>query len=487
MTERARRVVTVPRSLLLVACLVAARTGDAQTLRIVNATVVDVRAGELHRGSTIVVQGNRITSVGADTPTSGGQIVDATGKYVIPGLWDMHTHAFFGDRTPESRDLILPLFIANGVTGIRDMHTFYPDPLKRLRYYRAGVADGSILGPRIVGAGFILGGPGDGTDEGFDIVRTEQEGRRAVDTLARGGADFVKVYDGLSPNVYRAIVDEAHRRGLPVAGHVPYAVGATAAADAGQRTLEHLFGVLEDCSPERDAVVQAGADLAAASPGAEAALRKRFQEVWRRAIESFTVAECKTLFDHLRRNGTFVTPTLVLFHSDVADLDAVLSDPRLRYVPRRTKEAWTRDVRNWRAHHDPALMRRASAERLEVVAAMQQAGIGVLAGTDIFNAFTYPGFSLHDELKLLTSAGLTPAEALRSATLNPARLFGATDSLGTIQPGKLADLVLLAANPLADISNTQRISAVVVDGRYLDRRRLDALLAQAERVAAASR
>ena len=233
--------------LLLLACLVTARAGEAQILRIVNATVVDVATGELHRGSTIVVQGNRITSVGAATTATAGQVVDATGFYVIPGLWDMHTHAFFGDRTPESRDLILPSFIANGVTGIRDMGSAL-EPVLRAR---ADVAAHRLLGPRMIVSGPMLDGPHVSFPASIAIA-TAADGRRAVDLLKRRGVDFIKIQSGVPRDAYFAIAEEAKKVAIRFEGHVPDAIRASEAIAAGQRTFEHLIGIFEASSPDED-------------------------------------------------------------------------------------------------------------------------------------------------------------------------------------------------------------------------------------------
>lgn len=454
------------------------------TLAFVHVAVVDVERGDVIPDRTVIVAGGQIAAVGTSTATAvpaRATVVDARGKYLIPGLWDMHVHTLYDGR-PE---LMFPMLIANGITSVRDMHTFAADPLGRLRTYRAGVANGAILGPRIIGAGYILDGPGrDGPPEGFHVVRTPDEARREVDTLVAGGADFIKVYSHLSPAVYEAIVDEAKRKHIPFAGHVPDAIHAMHAADAGQRTFEHLFGVLEDCSADRDALVSGRAELDQATDDKRnAALDARLHELWERDFGNFDVTQCDELFAHMRRADTWATPTLVVFEPDTRDIAQLLSDPRLRFIPSATRAAWADDARAWRAHHDAAQVAHMFSIRLQVVAAMQHAGVGLLAGTDIFNPFTFPGFSLHDELSLLVRAGLTPAEALRTATINPARALGLTASSGTVQPGKRADMVLLDANPLLDIANTRKIAGVVVNARYLDRHALDELLATAARVA----
>ena len=246
-----RPALDVPRRiLLLLACLLTARAVDAQTLRIVNATVVDVATGELHRGSTILVQGNRILSVGAATTASSGQVVDAKGNYVIPGLWDMHTHTFFGDRTPESRDLILPLFIANGVTGIRDMGSSLDAVLRA----RADIAAHSLLGPRMIISGPMLDGPKVLFPASIAIT-TPAVGRHAVDSLKRRGVDFIKIQSGVPRNAYFAIADEAKKVGIRFVGHVPDAIRASEAIAAGQRTFEHLIGIFEASSPDEDSYI----------------------------------------------------------------------------------------------------------------------------------------------------------------------------------------------------------------------------------------
>src|SRR5262245_495532 len=254
----------VPRLiLLLLACVLTARAGDAQTLRIVNATVVDVATGALHPGSTIVVRGNRIASVGAATTATGGRVVDATGMYVIPGLWDMHTHAFFGDRTPESRDLILPSFVANGVTAIRDMGSSL-EPVLRAR---ADVAAHELLGPRMIVWGPRLDGPQVSFPASIAIT-TPDAGRDAVDSLKRRGVDFIKVQSGVPRDAYFAIADEAKKVGIRIEGHVPDAIRASEAITSGQRTFEHLIGIFEASSPDEDKYIRDKYVGGAKRPGA---------------------------------------------------------------------------------------------------------------------------------------------------------------------------------------------------------------------------
>ena len=464
------RVVTVLALLLLVGCLVTARAGDAQTLRIVNATVVDVATGELHRGSTIVVQGNRIVSVGAATTNSGGQVVDATGEYVIPGLWDMHTHAFFGDRTPESRDLILPLFIANGVTGIRDMGSAL-QPIVRAR---ADVAAHRLLGPRMIVSGPMLDGPKVSFPASVAIA-TPADGRAAVDSLKRGGVDFIKIQSGVPRDAYFAIAEEAKTIGIRFEGHVPDAIRASEAIGAGQRTFEHLIGIFEASSPDEDRYItdtydggtkRPGVFLKTYDPAREARIIQRIAEarIW----------QCPTLF---WERGQWLVDTLT-----------GMSDPDLAYAAKSWIARWPSSrasILTGLASDPHPVREQFVAHELDIVRKLHAARVPFLAGTDTpAGVDVLPGVSLHLELERFIAAGFTPLEALQTATLNPALFYDRLGDFGSVQPGRIADLVLLSANPLSDIRNTRAVAGVVADGRYLSSADLAQLRAKLKRVAA---
>jgi imidazolonepropionase-like amidohydrolase len=456
--------------LLLLACLLIARAGDAQTLRIVNATVVDVATGGLHPGSTIVVQGNRITSVGAATPATGGRVVDAAGGYVIPGLWDMHTHAFFGDQMKESRVLTLPLFIANGVTGIRDMGSAL-EPVLRAR---ADVAAHRLLGPRMVVSGPMLDGPKVSFPASLAIA-TPAEGRRAVDSLKRRGVDFIKVQSGVPRDAYFAIADEAKKVGVPFEGHVPDAIRASEAIASGQRTFEHLIGVFEASSPDEDRYITDKYDGGTKRPGV-------FLKTYDRALEARIVQQiaaarlwqCPTLF---WERGQWLV--------DVVD---VMRDPDLAYAAKRWIASWpaSRASILKGLASDPRPVREAFvAHELDIMRTLHAAHVPFLAGTDTPAGIgVLPGFSLHRELERFVAAGFTPLEALQTATLNPALFYDKAGAYGAVQAGAVADLVILSANPLSDIRNTRAIAGVVADGRYLSSADLEQLRAKLREVAA---
>jgi hypothetical protein len=425
-----------------------------------HATVIDVTGSPPKRDTTVVITGDRISAIGDSASISlpgDAQVVDANGKFLIPGLWDMHVHWYARDT--------LTLFIANGVTGVRQM--FGNSDLFR---WRDQIAKGSLPGPRMVVASPIIDGPEPIWPNSIS-VSNEEEGRKAVRRVKQSGADFVKVYALLPRDAYFGIADEAKQQGMTFVGHVPNSVSPAEASDAGQKSIEHLTGILIACSDKetdlRDKLVKAN------SPEA----RSKVQAA---ALETYDKQKATDLIARFAKNHTWQCPTLTVLRSNAYLGDERFrSDGRLRYIPRQLKQRWGFRIAN-RSGGDNAGAKKVLEKQFEIVGAMQKAGVPILAGTDTGNPFCFPGFSLHDELALLVIAGLTPVEALRSATLNPAKFFGLDQTLGTIEQGKIADLVLLDANPLADIRNTQRINAVVSNGRLFDRKALDKMLAEAE-------
>jgi imidazolonepropionase-like amidohydrolase len=432
-------------------------------------TVIDVAAGLALAGMTVVVEGDHIARVGrSDTiaPSPGERVVEAAGRFLIPGLWDMHVHTLFGDWFPGGREIALPLFIANGVTGIRDMG----GELDVLLRWRNEIARGDIVGPRLVVSGEMLDGPEPRFPSSI-AVSSPENGRSAVRDLKRRGADFIKLQSLIPRESVLAIADEARTLGIPVAGHVPDAMRAAEASDAGQKSFEHLIGIFEGSSPLEDEFLAGGK-----GPG--------------RFLQSFDSHRAAKLFALLAKNETWQCPTLVwerggslLEERDLGD------DPLAKYAPASWKTGTWKKFRDQIVNEfnvdDLATRRRFVAKELELVGEMHRAAVPFLAGTDTAaGVYIFPGFSLHQELELFVAAGFTPAEALRTATSNPARFLGMGDRLGAVATGKLADLVLLDRNPLEDIRNTQRIFAVVTNGRFFAREDLDRLLLQVEERAA---
>lgn len=478
---------------LLVGTSVAAQ--DA-SLVIAHATVVDMETGERLPDRSVLVERERIVAVGPSAEIAvpaGAVVVDGTGRFLIPGLWDMHSHALLRWRWAA------PLNVAYGVTGIRDMAT--GTPLAEIGRLRDDIAAGRAVGPRIVAAGPLVDGAPP-IFRGYPAVETEAEARAVVDSLAEGGADFIKVYTRLPRDLFLAILDQASRRGLRVAGHVPLAVTTAEASDAGLWSVEHAYRHRMACSTAEEEIRAALRQQMEAEAREDRVAYEAIEEAtFRLGIESYSAERCEALGRRLARNGTWVVPTLVEMRSrfrperyNEPGFDDLFTQTALRYVPRRLAARW-RDglayqlgLREGLAPSESAFdagerMRAREVEtRLRMVGDLRRGGAGILAGTDAFESFplVINGVSLHEELALLVEAGLTPLEALQAATLNPARALDRTRDHGTVAPGKLADLVLLDADPLDDLTNTVRIHAVVLNGALLDRSALDALLSRAE-------
>ncbi len=317
------------------------------------------------------------------------------------------------------------------------------------------------------------------------MAANAEEAKAAVDRLHAAGADFIKVYTKLPRDAYFAALDEAKKVGTYCAGHVPDAVTVTEASDHGQRSIEHLTGVSMDCSSEADKLHAERA--AAAADTTAGALFKTWRAQTPRILATQDPKRAAALYATLKRNQTWMVPTFTVLRSTALMNDSLFAaDPRVKYMPARIADGWDwkKDFRfRSRTAEDWENGRKGFALSVQIVGAMNAAGVPILAGTDMLNPFTFPGFSLHDELALLNEAGLSPAEALRAATLNPAIFMNATDSLGTVEKGKRADLVLLDDNPLDDISHVRKVNAVVLNGRLYDRAALDALIAEEQKQA----
>jgi predicted amidohydrolase YtcJ len=470
--------------LLLGAC---ART-SSPTLVIQGATLVDVTDGSLRAEQTVLIAGNRIVAVGQTREVSipgDAELVDAAGAYLIPGLWDMHVHSVANvarDTAVESvvaRDWHFPLFLAFGVTGVRVMNDGTGDvTLKLTNSTRRRLAEGELSGPvRFFAAGpSVDGDPPLGSNA--IVVRTAAEARAAVEDLASNGADLIKVYENLSRDAYFAIIDEARRKRIPVDGHIPFRMTPDEVANAGQRTVEHPEVLALGCSTaadaerERFARVLAGYDSLTESEQFLVQFRH-----YRALYDTRDRAACRSTIEAFRRNRTAVTADLVAYHHVVHAAEILADETSMRLVPPAIRRSWREGFDSEMTREFQSILRPIIPMELENVRLLNEAGLVLLAATDVGVPLQVPGISLHRELVRLVEAGLTPLEALQTATLNPARVLDLGDSLGPVEAGKLADLVLLDANPLEDISNTRRIRAVVADGRLYRRADLDRLLA----------
>ncbi len=440
-------------------------------------TVIDATGKPAQPDMTVVITGDRITELGKSgtvQPPEGAQVVDATGKFLIPGLWDMHVHWLHKDY--------LPLFIANGVTGIRVM---WGSPMHH--QWLQEIETGALRGPRMAIGSSIVDGP-EPIWPGSTAVKDAAEGRKAVIQEKQGGADFIKVYSRLPRDAYFAIAEEAKKQGISFAGHVPASVTVAEASDAGQQSIEHFTNVLEACSTHEEEIRRKSAEAWSNLPeGQKFPSRASLRPLTRQILDTFSPEKANALAARFVRNHTWQCPTLVVQRNMASIHDpAIHKDPRVKYMPPEMTSWWnpTNDFRHQdRKPEDYELARETYRKLKELIGPMRRAGVEFLAGTDVLNPYCFPGFSLHDELGLLVEAGLTPMEALQAATLNPARFLGKEKDLGTVEKGKIADLVLLDANPLEDIGNSRKIDAVVTGGKLLPKAELEKMLADIEALA----
>lgn len=450
-----------------------------------NVSVVDVVGGRILPGRDVVIRAGRIASIATADPRNrhdGLMAIDGRGKFLAPGLWDMHVHSL-----KVSPQYTHPLSIANGVTGVREMWgcAGLPDSFVAcgddIGRWRAGVRDGSRLAPRYIQrSSFAINGPrGVPADAPGDFrAATAEQAHALVAHHAADGVDLLKTYTELSPAAYAALAAQARMQGLAFAGHLPVRVSLPQALAAGQASIEHPRLFLFECY--RDAA--AFRALPEPMRAYDTALRARL-------IDGHDRAHCMRQMAAMAQSQTWWTPTLQVLRMEARAHDpAFRDDPRLRYVPFVLRAGL------WGPDADSAAQRAAAmpgrdvagelyALAMRTVGQAHAAGVGILAGTDAGDTYVFPGFGMHDELGELVRSGLSPADALRSATIRPAQFTGMAGDFGSVEVGKAADLILLEADPLADIGNTRRIAALFFNGRYLDRAALDALLEHALRQA----
>jgi len=430
-------------------------------------SIVDVVTGHIVGHRSVLIAGGEIKRVGPEHSfhaPGDATVINGRGKYLMPGLWDMHVHLWY----PVNE---FPLYLSWGVTGVRDMGS----NLARTKQWQHQVDAGKLLGPHVITPGPPFDGQAsDDPKLPVIIVSTPAEARREYDVVEGEHVDFIKVLSNLPPDAYFALLDRARKWGLPVAGHVPEGVTVWQAIEARQRSMEHLMGVLLAGSAEETKIRRLLADAKARSDG------KKRLELYSHAMDTFDWERADKMFAQMKLYDVWQTPTLTMWRrAFVIDSDATVKSPELMRTPAAIRSKWERP------EAPQAEIREFTNRQYElynqIVYRMQEAGVPLLAGTDTGDPWSFPGLELHEELELMVKAGLTPVEALRTATVSAARYLDAADSLGRIEPGYVADLVLLDANPLADIANARRIAAVFSSGHYLTKAELSAMVAAMSR------
>src|SRR5437870_434909 len=393
-------------------------------------TVVDVRTGTLQPEQTVVLQHHHIASLepskSAKYPRNA-PLVNCRGLFLIPGLWDMHVHLVFGDWFPGAQGISLPLFVANGVTGVRDMGS----ELGIVQGWRNEIEAGRLIGPRIQTSGPMLDGPKPRFPSSIAIANPD-DARRAVADLKRSGADFIKLQSLIPRDAVFAIADEAKKQEIAFEGHVPDSVRASEMSAAGMKSFEHLIGIFEGSSAAEDDFLKGN-------------------KTEGRFLATYDAPRAASLAATLAKNQTWQCPTLVWERGgNLIDVTDFGKDTRAKYVPAswktKTWKRFTDEIIQGYGTDDLPTRKKFLDKELEVVGMLHKTGVRFLAGTDTpAGVYVFPGFSLHEELHRFVAAGFTPLEALQTATINPARFFGLENQLGAIERGKLADLVLLQA------------------------------------------
>jgi len=454
--------------LLFVPARLPAQKPSPNALVLYQVTVVDVRTGMLQPDQAVIIEGNHIAFVGpAKTVkfTHFAQWLDGRKLFVIPGLWDMHVHLIFGDWFPDAQEISLPLFVANGVTSVRDMGS----ELDIVQDWRNEIEAGRLIGPRIRTSGPMLDGPKPRFPSSIAIT-TPDNARRAVADLKRRGADFIKTQSLIPRDAVFAIAEEAKKQEIAFEGHVPDSVRASEMSEAGMKSFEHLIGIFEGSSPAEDEFLKGN-------------------KTEGRFLATYDSTRATSLAVILAKNQTWQCPTLVWERGgNLIDVSDFSKDTRVKYVPgswrTKTWKRFTDEITQGYGTDDLATRKKFIEKELEVAGMLHKTGVPFLAGTDTpAGVHIFPGFSLHEELQRFVAAGFTPLEALQTATLNPARFFGMEEKLGTVEKEKLADLVILSGNPLEDIANTQKIKGVILGGLYFSRSDLDKMLARVQAAA----
>jgi imidazolonepropionase-like amidohydrolase len=419
---------------------------------ITNVNIVDVKTGKILKNKTIAIDNNRITAiydneiVGSDSTS----IIDGKGKYLIPGLWDMHAHYNWSHVDLD------PLLIANGITGVREMWGNMPAFVEiQKRPQQEG-----LLSPDVyLSADLIDGNPP--AMPGSLVVTTPAEAVDAVKNQIDKNVDFIKVYSNLSEDCFMAIAEEARKRNIPFAGHIPNGVSIYEAIKAGMASSEHLYGFLNACST--------------IDTSNEA------------LISTFSEKKFDSICSVLAKSSMWLCPTLTVNRAMSYLNDSIfINDNRIAYLPAYVIEIWNQKMNPYTKSQIDNFANSTRVRylfELSLIGKMNEKGVKFIAGTDFPNPYVFPGFSLHDELLLMVKGGMPALDALRAATINAALFMNKKDDFGSVEVGKIASLILLNMNPLENIENTKTIETVIVRGKVYNRKALDLMLAHAKSIA----
>lgn len=439
-----------------------------------NINIIDVEKLKINANQTIKISGNRITSISnytEDDKQIANHIFDGTEKYIIPGLWDMHNHvlanfekgSFKQIPNPKYLENFNKLMVANGVLGFRDMYSGDAS----MEYYKNKIIVGDYFPQHFLYSNHIL--DGNPPRWPFNIsVLTPKEAIEMVDSLSKTGTDYIKIYDNLSPECFKAIAKRCKELKIDMVGHIPVKVKAIDAVKAGLKSSEHVVGIEKALSTEISYLE---------SNGSNPIDKKRI-------IDTQDDSLGGELFKLMKEKEHWVVPTLTVLNG-VVKINSGNKAPieeNFKYVPYASNNGIWDDYKYIKTDEDYKLRVKWTNRIKEIVGLLHQNGVGLLVGTDFAydNPYTYPGISVHEEMKNLTECGLSNGEALKAATLNPAKYLNALDYLGTVSANKMANLIILNKNPLDNIENTNTIEVVISNGKLFNRKKLDNMFLEVE-------
>ena len=418
-------------------------------LLIKNVNIIDVRKGQTLNNQNVYINSDRIIKITNSTQVEqlSQNSIDGTGKYLIPGLWDMHTHNWWNIHFSN-------FYLTNGVLGVRNMYT----PMSMIKPLKDSIDNNLLLGPKYFAAGRVIEGANPEFPDWL-VVDSIYKIKTALDTLQMEGSDFVKIYNKVPREVYFDLLKEAHKRGLEVEGHLPMSVSAIEASNAGQKSFEHLLGIPDLCTKD-------------------SLFKNKYKYNWFAAVMNendygtIQIDEKLALnnFKELKKNNTFVCPTLVVLYNYFHPDTLFENNNLLNKMPKDVSDFWQGEIGKYRKKDDS--YKKMALKKFEtfkkVTFLLYKAGVPLITGTDVMNPYCYPGYSLHREFELLSECGIPNADILKMATYNAATFLD-LENYGQIKEGFIASMVLLDENPLIDIKNTTKINSVILKGKVLDK------------------
>lgn len=439
--------------LLSIAILILACDDDKSKefdLLITNANVIDVQNNKVLRKQMIGITNDTIqliNNMSGRTSYEARETLDAENRFVMPGLWDMHVHFRGGDSLIGENKDFLPLYLAYGITSVRDAGG---DMTPSVLDWRKKTASGVLAGPRIFTSGPKLDGANPAWP-GSISVTNEAEINKALDSLQELKVDYVKMYDGtLTPDIFYGIIEAAQKRNMKTTGHMPMSANFLRAVDHGLDGTEHMYYLLKACSPKGDSLGKLGKGYGIIND----------------LVKTYDPDLAARVFSKLKVQKTTVTPTLHIGKTlgNILDTDHS-NDKTLAYIGKGVQKTYQGRIESAKRARAAGSDIHSQAEQMfaSMIVPMQNAGVTILAGSDAgpFNSFVYPGESLHSELQELVLAGLTPQQALLTSIVNGPKFFGLEKYYGSIEKGKVGDLLILDKNPLKKIENTRSIKSII--------------------------